>query len=131
MIRCSITVVFIEKFVLLNESTLFCLARNSQVSFSVRHHSYNHSHSDKLSMHNIFQSLDPFPSFYVVLLESLDGLGNNLRINITVRRSNEMISLTMEDVLPPKSLWNASILAYGCETHTAVTELSEVLKLKA
>ena len=51
-------------------------------------------------------------------------------IYITVRRNNEMISLTMEDVLPPKSLWNASILAYGCETHTAATELSESLNKK-
>ena len=42
-----------------------------------------------------------------------------------------MISLTVEDVLPPKSLWNASILAYGCETHTAVTELSETLIKKS
>ena len=81
-------------------------------------------------MHDVFQSLDPFPFFYVVLLESLDGLGNNLRINITVCRNNEMISLVIEDVLPPKSLWNASISAYGCETHTAVTELSETLNLK-
>ena len=52
------------------------------------------------------------------------------KIDITARRNNEMISLTMEDVLPPKSLWNASISAYGCESHTAVTELSETLKLK-
>ena len=81
-------------------------------------------------MHNVFQSHVPFPSFYVVHLESLDDLGNNLTINITVRRSNEMISLTMEEVLPPKSLWNASILAYGCETHAAVTELSETLRFK-
>ena len=81
-------------------------------------------------MHDVFQSLDPFPSFYVVHLESLDGLVNNLRINITVRRNNEMISLTMEDILPHKSLWNASILAYGCETRTTVTELSETFKLR-
>ena len=67
----------------------------------------------------------------MVLLESLDDFGKKLRIDITVHRNNEMISLTMEDVLPPKSLWNASILGYGCESHTAVTELSEVLKLKA
>ena len=75
----------IEKFVLLNELTLFRLARNSQVSYKVRHHSYNHNHGDKLSMHNVFQSLDPFSSFYVVLLEPLDDLGKKLRINITVR----------------------------------------------
>ena len=44
-----------------------------------------------------------------------------------MHRNNEIISLIMEEVLPPKSLWNASILAYGCETHTAVIELSETL----
>ena len=32
----------------------------------------------------------------------------------------------MEDVLPPKSLWNASILAYGCESDITVTELSKL-----
>ena len=114
-------------FVLLNESILFCLARNSQVSYTVRQQNYNQSHGDNESMHGVFQSLDPFPSFYVVILESLNVLGNNSTINITVRRNNEMISLTMEDVLLPKSLWKASILAYGCETHTAVIELSETL----
>ena len=64
----------------------------------------------------------------MVNLESHDDIGNDLRINITVHRNSDMITLTMEDVLPPKSLWNASILAYGCETHTTVTELSETLK---
>ena len=81
-------------------------------------------------MHGAFQSLDPFPSFYVVHLESLDGLGKNFRVNITVRRNNEMICLIMENTLPTKSLWNASISAYGCETHTAVTELSKTFELK-
>ena len=69
-------------------------------------------------------------SLYVVLLESLDSLGNNLKINITVHRNNEMISLLIEDMLPPKSLWIASISAYECETLTAVTELSEHQNLR-
>ena len=80
-------------------------------------------------MHNLFQSLDPVPSFYEMNLESLDGHGSDLVVNITVHRSNEMISIVMEDVLPSKFLWNASILAYGCEgdTHATVTELSKSL----
>ena len=52
-----------------------------------------------------------------MILESLDGLGQNLIINITVQRSgeSEMINMTIEEVLPSKSLWNATLLPYGCE----------------
>ena len=74
------------------------------------------------------QSLDPVPSFYVIVLESLDGHGSNLVVNVTVHRNQETISVFLEDELPSKSLWNASVLANGCETntHTTVTELSKL-----
>ena len=62
-----------------------------------------------------------------MILESLDGLGQNWGINITVGRNGEKIDMSIEEVLPSKSLWKASILAYGCESDTVVddTELSE------
>ena len=62
-----------------------------------------------------------------MILESLDGLGQNLEVNIAVERNVEMINMHIEEVPPSKSLWKASILAYGCESDTVVddTELSE------
>ena len=64
-----------------------------------------------------------------MVLESLDSQGNDLVINITVHRNNEIISIAMKYELPSKSLWNASILAYGCHTdiQTTVTELSKLM----
>ena len=79
------------------------------------------------NFYTLFQSLDPVPSFYVVLLESLDGHASDLLVNVTVYRDNELIRVVMEDVLPLKSLWNASILAYGCESDITVTELSKLV----
>ena len=61
-----------------------------------------------------------------MVLESLDGHASDLLVNVTVHRDNELIRVVMEDVLPPKSLWNASILAYGCESDDTVTELSKL-----
>ena len=74
----------------------------------------------------MFQSLDPVPSFYEVVLESLDGHAGDLLVNATVHRDNELIHVVMEDMLPPKSLWNASILVYGCESDITATELSKL-----
>ena len=61
-----------------------------------------------------------------MILESLDD-GQNLEINITVDRNGEMINMNIEEPLQSKSLWKASISAYGCETDTVVDdiELSE------
>ena len=121
----------------LNESTLFNLARNSQVTIIVRPNNCTImsicSYDCIFAMHNLFQSLDPVPPFYGMSFESLDGHGSDLVINVTVHRNNEIISIVMEDVLPSKSLWNASILAYGCETdrtHTIITELSKLMRRK-
>ena len=65
--------------------------------------------------------------YYTMILESLDDLGQNLEVNITVERNGEMIDMRIEEPLPFRSLWKASALAYGCETDTVVddTELSE------
>ena len=68
-----------------------------------------------------------------MILESLDGLGQSLVINITVQRSGEMIHMTIEEVLvlPSKSLWNSTVLPYGCEADTVVDgmELSKSQRL--
>ena len=54
-----------------------------------------------------------------MILDSFDGLGQVI-INITVQRSGEMIHMTIEEVLQPKSLWNATVLPYNCEADTEV-----------
>ena len=61
-----------------------------------------------------------------MILESLDGLGQDFVVNITVQRRGDMIHMTTEEVLPSRSLWNTTILPYGCETDVVVdtTELS-------
>ena len=61
-----------------------------------------------------------------MILESLDGR-EDLVTNITVERNGEMIHMQVEEIIPPDSLWRASLLAYGCESHRIVTnyELSK------
>ena len=60
-------------------------------------------------------------------LESLDG-HEDLVTNITVERNGEMIDMYVNERVPPNSLWRASILAYGCESHRIVSsyELSKL-----
>ena len=64
-------------------------------------------------------------------LESLDGRKDNLVTNITVERNGEMIDMHTEEVVAPNSLWRASLLAYGCESDTIVTnyELSKLERI--
>ena len=64
-----------------------------------------------------------------MILESLDGR-EELVTNITVERNGEMIHIRVKEIVPPNSLWRASILAYGCESDRIVTnyELSKLLK---
>ena len=49
-------------------------------------------------------------------------------INISVERSGEMVNMSVDGEIPTKTLWNASLLAYGCQSDTVVkgVELSEV-----
>ncbi len=55
-----------------------------------------------------------------MILESLDGR-EDLVTNITVERNGEMIDMSVEESVPPNSLWRASIIAYGCESDSIVT----------
>ena len=59
-------------------------------------------------------------------LESLDGIGSNLRVNISVQRDREMITMQTGESLPPRRLWTALILPYDCVVDMQVTELSEL-----
>ena len=113
----------------LNGSTLFNLARYSRITIIVITSSYL-VFSCSLLLYSLFQSLDPVPSFYEVLLESLDGHARDVMINITVHRDNEIISIMMEDILPSKLLWNASVLAYGCEFQSDSHTSESAIELK-
>ena len=59
-------------------------------------------------------------------MDPLDGIGDNQNINISVQRDGEIISMHIEEALPSKRLWNASILPYDCEGDRQVTELSKL-----
>ena len=61
-----------------------------------------------------------------MMLESLDGIGSNLRVNISVQRDGEMITMQTGETLPPRRLWTASILPYDCVVDMQLTELSEL-----
>ena len=63
-----------------------------------------------------------------MILESLDGRDDFIT-NITVERNGEMIDMHVEESVPPNSLWRASVLAYGCESDTIVTNY-EISKLE-
>ena len=63
-----------------------------------------------------------------MILEPLDGhQEQNLMINISVQRSGGMVNMSVDGEIPTKTLWNASLLAYGCQSDTVVkgVELSE------
>ena len=61
-----------------------------------------------------------------MILESLDGIGSNLRVNISVQRDGEMVTMQTGEPLPPRCLWTALILPYDCVVDMQVTELSEL-----
>ena len=61
-----------------------------------------------------------------MVLESLDGIGSNLQVNISVQRDREMVTMQTEKPLPPRRLWTALILPYNCVVDMQVTELSEL-----
>ena len=74
----------------------------------------------------LFQSVEPVPLYYTMMLESLDGIGSNLRVNISVQRDGETVTMQIEKPLPSKCLWSASILPYNCEANMQVAELSKL-----
>ena len=95
--------------------------------------------SNSTNLVNIFmQDQSPVPSYYTLILEPLDGhIDHNLMINISVQRSGELVNMSVDGEIPSKTLWNASLLAYGCESDTVMkdVELSKfssvhVLQLK-
>ena len=49
-----------------------------------------------------------------------------MQVNVSVQRDGEVVTMKSEKILPPKRLWNALILPYGCEADVQVTELSEL-----
>ena len=61
-----------------------------------------------------------------MVLESLDGIGSNLQVNISVQRDREMVTMQIGKPLPPRRLWTALILPYDCVVDMQVTELSEL-----
>ena len=61
-----------------------------------------------------------------MILESLDGIGSNLRVDISVQRDGEMVTMQTGEPLPPRRLWTALILPYDCVIDMQVTELSEL-----
>ena len=65
------------------------------------------------------------------MLEPLDGIGSNMRINISVQRDGDFVTMQiMEQVaLPSKHLWSALILPYDCIVDMQVTELSKLNEL--
>ena len=61
-----------------------------------------------------------------MMLESLDGIGSNLPVNISVQRDGEMVTMKIGETLPPRRLWTALILPYDCVIDMQVTELSKL-----
>lgn len=71
----------------------------------------------------------PLPSAYTLLLSSLDGLQDKDSVETnTTSITDELIILDVVPSLPIRRLWNCTILAYGCRTHSIVNdfELSEL-----
>ena len=76
----------------------------------------------------MMQDHSPVPSYYTLILEPLDGhIDYNLMINISVQRSGELVNMSVDGEIPSETLWNASLLAYGCESDTVMNgvELSK------
>ena len=69
------------------------------------------------------------PSYYTMVLKSLDGTQSDSTVNINVQREGESVELHLEELLPSKTLWNVSVLAHNCEADTVLEgfELSKVI----
>ena len=70
------------------------------------------------------------PSYYTMVLKSLDGTQSDSTVNITVQREGESVELRLERQLPSKTLWNVSVLAHNCEADTVLEgyELSKIAR---
>ena len=69
------------------------------------------------------------PSYYTMLLKSLDRTQSDSTVNINVQRDGESVELRLEEQLPSKTLWNVSVLAHNCEADS-VLEGYELSKIK-
>ena len=67
------------------------------------------------------------PSAYTLSLISLDGLEDMDSVETNTARSDNLITLNIVPGLPPRRLWNSTVLAYGCQDHPVLSgvELSE------
>ena len=78
----------------------------------------------------LFQETDlPVPSAHTLSLLSLDGLEDMDSVETNATRSDYLIILNVVPGLPPRRLWNSTVLAYGCQDHPILSgvELSELI----
>ena len=62
----------------------------------------------------LFQETDlPVPSAYTLSLLSLDGFEEMDSLETNTSRSDNLITLNVVPGLPPRLLWNSTVLAYG------------------
>ncbi len=61
-----------------------------------------------------------------MMLESVDGTGSNMLVNISMQRDGEMVTMQIGEPLPSRRLWSALILPYDCVVDMQVTELSKL-----
>ena len=88
----------------LNGPTLLQLTRNSQINIQVIIISlYRICFYCIILVCGLFQNGDLVPSYYEMILESLDGR-EDLVTNITVEKNGEMIDMHVEESVPPNSL---------------------------
>ena len=80
------------------------------------------------TFYSIFKDNSPVPSYYTMILKSLDGTQIDSTVTITVQRNGESVELRLERQLPSKTLWNVSLLAHNCEADTVLEglELSKI-----
>ena len=87
-------------------------------------HLHIHGHVDScvylctvlLCLARIWIKLQIITSYYNNT-RTLDGhQEQNLMKNISVERSGEMVNMSVDGEIPTKTLWNASLLAYGCQS---------------
>ena len=50
-------------------------------------------------------------------LTSSDGSNQILTRNVTVAREQDLITLWLNEGIPPRTLWTTSVSAYGCQEH--------------
>lgn len=60
-------------------------------------------------------------------LESIDGTELDLMRTITVERNGDVITMSIDEILPSKFLWRVFILPYGCEANIAGSEISRLI----